>query len=149
MPDDLESEAGQGGESRQIPAPDGLDAIAAEAAKFDTPQDQEAEQEQQEPTRAEMVSSAEEWLDAVEFGCGIVMEMRPELADEWTEKRRQKLAAALAKAGAHYGWNIEKLFGHPLAGLAVALWPMGKGLVKVERARAEQKAGISRAQPAA
>ena len=129
------------GELPEIPAPDGLDAIAREAERFDALVGEDSlESAAHEPvaaTRAELVSSADEWRDAVGFGCGIVIEMRPELAVEWTGARLDKLADALAKCGAHYGWNIEKLLGHPLFGLAFATWPLAHGLIKVERARSK------------
>lgn len=129
-------------ESREIPAPDGLDAIAREAATFDEQgaiinEPEGGEQpENAEPT----ASSAQEWRDAVQFGCGMVIVIRPELAEEWTVPRLNSFGDALAKCGAHYGWNIEKLLGHPLFALAISGFPLAMGLVRVEKARAEKKA---------
>lgn len=129
-------------ESRQIPAPDGLDAIVREAATFDEQgriiDDQEGVEQPQkaEPT----ASSAQEWRDAVQLGCGMVIAIRPELSEEWTEPRLNSFGDALAKCGAHYGWNIEKLLGHPVFALAISGFPLVMGLVRVEKARAEKKA---------
>jgi len=128
-------------ESREIPAPDGLDAIAAEAAKFDAVGGEGGQGEPVEPQPlAVSVSSAQEWRDAVQFGCGMVIAIRPELSEEWTTPRLDAFGDALAKCGAHYGWNIEKLLGHPLFALAISGFPLAMGLVRVEKARAEKKA---------
>lgn len=129
-------------ESRQIPAPDGLDAIAREAATFDEQGAIIDEPEGgEQPQKAEpSSSSAQEWRDAVQFGCGMVIAMRPELSEEWTEQRLNSFGDALAKCGAHYGWNIEKLLGHPLFAVAISGFPLVMGLVRVEKARAEKKA---------
>lgn len=84
-------------------------------------------------------SSSAEWRQAVAFGCGIIIAMRPELSDEWTSARLDALGDALATCGAHYGWNIEKLLGNPLLALALAAFPLLVGLIKVEKARAAEK----------
>lgn len=139
--DGAENEARPGGELQQIAAPDGLDAIAREAARFDAEQGgaQDAPHDDAQAVR-DAVSSAQEWRDAVQFGCGLVIAMRPELAEEWTGARLDSFGDALAKCGAHYGWNIEKLLGHPLFAVAITGFPLAMGLVRVEKARAEKKA---------
>lgn len=124
-----------GGDLQEIAKPDGLDAVAAEAARFDAAGvAQEVAESAPPSTQADSsVSSIDEWEDAVGFGASIVFEGVPELKEKWPQKKLDKFAGALAKAGEHYGWNIQKLLGHPLLGLAVASWPLAQGVREVMR----------------
>jgi hypothetical protein len=69
----------------------------------------------------------------------IVASAFPALGAVWTKDRMDNIGAALARCDEHYGWGgAGKLIGHPLAGLAVASFPVAIGTVqwvKLEKER--------------
>lgn len=115
---------------------EGLDAIAAEAAAFEVAA---APVETPAAPPAPVVDPAQEWRDAANMGCGLILAMRPELKAEWTQDKLDALGDALHKCAERYGWTVAGIFGHPLVGLAFAVFPLGASLVRIERARAEKK----------
>lgn len=135
------SEPDHSEESRQIPVPDGLDAIAREAATFDEQgaiiDEPEGGEQPQNETPEATVSDVKEWRAAVRLGCGIVIAKNKGLEKEWTPEVLDDMAGALAVAGAHWGWNLQKIMGHPLIGLALAAWPMYEGAKRFAAEKAE------------
>lgn len=116
---------------------EGLDVVAAEAAAFEATSAAPVAVPG-EPS-APVVDPAQEWRDAAHMGCGLVMAMRPELKAEWTADKLDALGAALHKCAERYGWTVASFFGHPLVGMAFAVFPLAASLVRIERARAEKK----------
>src|SRR5574340_892448 len=105
---------------------EGLDAIAAEAAAFEVAA---APMETPAAPPAPVVDPAQEWRDAANMGCGLILAMRPELKAEWTQDKLDALGDALHKCAERYGWTVAGIFGHPLVGLAFAVFPLGASLV--------------------
>lgn len=125
-----------------------LDAISAEALAAEDAANVSGDTALPGVPVGPVIDPAQEWRDAAHMGCGIVVAMRPELAAEWTPAVLDRLGDALAKCGERYGWTVQGIFGHPLVGLAFATFPMVTALVRVERARAEEKARKLRENPA-
>jgi hypothetical protein len=118
-------------------APDVLDQIAAEASVLEA---QSAPvMPGAEVPAAPPVDPAQEWRDAVEQGSGLVLSVYPELQSEWTPTRLAALGNALAKCAEHYGWTVGGIFGHPLVGLGIAVFPLAVPLVKLGKAKAAEK----------
>lgn len=97
----------------------------------------EAEQQAQlDGERAKLVGG---WQQAMQDARDIVASAFPQLGAVWTKDRMDNIGAALARCDEHYGWGgAGKLIGHPLAGLAVASFPVALGTyqwIKLEKER--------------
>lgn len=112
-----------------------LDKIAAEAAAMEAVNTTPGAVE----PLASPVDEAQEWRDAANMGCGLVIALRPELKAEWTPDKLDALGNALHKCAERYGWTVGGLFGHPLVGLAFAAWPLAVPMVRIERERAKSE----------
>jgi len=92
------------------------------------------------------MDSEADWIQAVHDACELVFATMPELEAEWDKDRRVRLGAALSKCADRYGWTILGILGHPLVGLAFAIFPMMRSLVKVAKARAERMQAAAKEQ---
>lgn len=123
-----------------------LDHIAAEAAIAEA--DELANQPVmpgQEP--APVIDPAQEWRDLARFGADLVLSPVPELAADWTPERIDAFGNALARCAEHYGWTTGGILGHPLAGLAVASWPLAVPVIRMTKEK-KAKQGQRREMPA-
>lgn len=122
-----------------------LDQIAAEAAAMEA--ENAAPTAQPGEPLPPPVDPAQEWRDAANMGCGLVIAMRPELKAEWTKDKLDALGDALNKCAERYGWTVGGMFGHPLVALAFAAFPLAASAVRVERERAEKKQAANPKEP--
>jgi hypothetical protein len=125
-----------------------LEAIRAEEAAdlgAAAAEQQQAGQGAPEVEAIPMDSEAD-WVQAVHDACELVFATMPELEAEWGPDRRERLGVALARCAERYGWTILGILGHPLVGLAFAMFPMLRSLVKVAKARAERMQAAAQAQ---
>lgn len=117
---------------------DELERLAAEAAVVEA--DDAANQPVmpgQEP--APVIDPAQEWRDLARFGADLVLAPVPELRTEWSPERIDALGMALARCAEHYGWTTGGIIGHPLAGLAIATWPLAIPVVRMVKAQKAAK----------
>jgi len=123
---------------RQIPACDGLDAIAAESAKWEAENAAPPVGADGLPVTDQVrADTSGEWREAVRMGCGMVLAVKPELQADWTPGKMDALGDALDRCAVRYGWTVGELLGHPLLGLAFAAWGLAAPLVRIERAKSK------------
>lgn len=123
-----------------------LEQLAAEAALIEA--DELANQPVmpgQEP--APVIDPAQDWIDLARIGADLVTAPIPELKQEWTPERIDAFGLALSRCADHYGRTIGGILGHPLAGLAIATFPLAMPVIRLQKARKE-KQGNRREMPA-
>lgn len=71
------------------------------------------------------VDDAAQWVEASRQFGSIARTALPAIySQHWTDARLEALGVALARCAKHYGWKFGAFLNHPVAGLAVAAFPL-------------------------